>query len=218
MIDVKICGIRDRAALDAAIAGGARHVGLMFFPRSPRFVEPADAAALTSAADGRIERVGVFVNPNDDHLWRILDIVTLDVLQLHGRETPDRVADVRRRFGLPVWKAASIADAGDVERARAYEDIADAVLFDAKPPKDHTNALPGGNAIAFDWRLVRDLEWRGRWILSGGLTPENVGAALRLTGAPAVDVSSGVENVPGEKDPALIRAFLAACEQSATAG
>lgn len=206
-IEAKICGIRDDAALEAAIEGGAAFVGFVFYPPSPRAVTPSVAATLSERAGGRVKRVGLIVNATDIEIATILAKTPLDYLQLHGGETPDRVAVIRARFDLPVIKALPISTAKDVAGAAAYQDIADILLFDAKPP-NHPNALPGGNAISFDWSLLADNPSPGRWMLSGGLTQQNVAAAIAQSCARAVDVSSGVERARGEKDPALIRAFL----------
>ena len=161
---------------------------------------------LSEQAAGRAERVGVFVNPDDTLLATTLAAVPLDVIQLHGKEPPARVAEIKAKFGLPVWKAVSIAEPADVENARRYFTTADRLLFDAKPPKG--SVLPGGNAVTFDWTLLTGTAWPLPWLLSGGLHAGNVVEAVRLTGANAVDVSSGIESAPGQKDPARIRAFL----------
>jgi phosphoribosylanthranilate isomerase len=205
-IQAKLCGLNTAEAVAAALDGGAAWVGLMFFPPSPRFVSLEQAAALSKQAEGKAGRVGVFVAPEDALLGETLAAVPLDVIQLHGKEPPERVAEVKARFGLPVWKAVSIAEPADVEKARQYFGAADRLLFDAKPPKG--SKLPGGNAVSFDWTLLTGTEWPLPWLLSGGLHAGNVAEAVRLTGATAVDVSSGVESEPGVKDPARIRAFL----------
>ncbi len=205
-IQAKICGVNSAQAMDAALEGGAAMVGLMFFPPSPRFVNLTEAAALSRQAEGRAARVGVFVAPDDALLATTLEAVALDAVQLHGKEPPARVREVQAKFGLPVIKALSIAEQADVTGAAAYFEAAHRLLFDAKPPKG--SKLPGGNALAFDWRLLAGSEWPLPWLLSGGLQAGNVAEAVRLTGAHAVDVSSGVESEPGQKDPALIRAFL----------
>ena len=204
---IKICGIRTAPALDAAITAGADHAGFVFFPPSPRHVSLADAASLGARAAGRIGRVGLFVDAADDLIGEAVAAAGLDAIQLHGSETPERAAQVRARCGLPVWKALSVASAADVSRAAAYAGAADFVLFDAKTPK---GTLPGGMGLSFDWGLVA--RWNGplAWGLAGGLTPDNVGEAVRLTGAPLVDTSSGVESAPGEKDAARIAAFVRA--------
>ena len=201
---IKICGIATTEALDAAIAGRANHAGFVFFPPSPRNVSPAAAAALGSRAASRIGRVGLFVDASDALLGEAVVATGLDAIQLHGKETPDRAAQVRARFGLPVWKAVSVANAADVDRAAAYLGAADLVLFDAKTPND---ALPGGMGLSFDWSLLAGWKNRAPWGLAGGLTPDNVAEAVRLTGAPLVDTSSGVESAPGAKDPDLIARF-----------
>jgi phosphoribosylanthranilate isomerase len=205
-IQAKICGLNTPEAMAAALDGGTAMVGLMFFPPSPRFVDLTAAAALSSQAAGRAERVGVFVSPDDELLLATLANVPLDAIQLHGKEEPDRVSAVKALTGLPVIKAVSIAEPTDVVNAARYFESADRLLFDAKPPKG--SVLPGGNAVSFDWRLLTGTAWPLPWLLSGGLHAGNVSEAVRLTSATMVDVSSGVESVPGQKDPARIRTFL----------
>lgn len=206
---VKVCGLTDPAAVDAAARGGARAVGFVVFPPSPRF-RPVEAfAALAARVPAGVERVGVFVDPDDALLDATLAEVGLDVIQLHGGETPERVAAVRRRHGRPVMKALRVADAADLAPLDAYAAVADRLLFDAKPPTT-PDALPGGNGLAFDWRLLVGLRLDRPWLLSGGLDAGNLAEAARLTGAVAVDVSSGVEARPGVKDLAKIEAFLRA--------
>jgi len=194
----------------AAIEGGAGYVGLMFYPPSPRFLTFDQAARLSTLVPDRIERVGVFVDPPDELIAQTLDTVPLDMVQLHGNETPRRVAEIRGRFALPVLKAIKISKTDDLTEARAQEPVADMLLFDAKAPVEMTNALPGGNALAFDWKIVADHPWACPWMLSGGLDASNLDQAIATSGARRVDVSSGTESTPGQKDPALIRAFLAA--------
>ena len=206
-VQAKICGITTPDAMQAAVAGGARFVGLVFFPKSPRYVAPALAADLARAVPTGVRIVGLFVDPEDEELEHVLASVPIDMIQLHGGETPARVAEIRGRFQMPVVKAVAVAEPADLERARAYEDAADRLLFDAKPPKN-VAALPGGNGIPFDWSLLAGKSWRLPWMLSGGLTPANLAAAVAATGACAVDVSSGVEDRPGHKDPALVTRFL----------
>lgn len=208
-VEAKICGINAPAALAAALTGGARLVGFIFYPPSPRHLSREAAAALARDVPAGITRTGVFVDPDDALLAATLGAVPLDLLQLHGSESAERVAAVKRRFGKPVMKAIAVAGAADLETARSYFGIADQLLFDAKPPKEDAAALPGGNGLALDWQLLRERRWPLPWILSGGLTVDTVGEAVRISGAPRVDVSSGVESAPGVKDPALIRAFLA---------
>lgn len=215
MISVKICGIRDRAAMDAAIEGGAAMAGLMFYAPSPRAIDLMQAADLADHAAGRIALVGVFVDADDDHIARTLRAVPLTHLQLHGKESHDRVTDISQRFGLPVIKAVGIGNEADVERAHTYEPVADMLLFDARPPTGPGH-LPGGNALSFDWRLIAQENWGKPWVLSGGLTADSVAEAVTAAGAGAVDVSSGVESSRGIKDPALIRAFLAAVSKLET--
>lgn len=204
---IKICGISTPDALEAAIRAHAAYAGFVFFARSPRHVTPAQAADLGARAKGRIARIGLFVDADDAAITEAVTAAGLDGLQLHGQESPERAAQLRTRFGLPVWKALSVASADDVARAHAYAGAADLVLFDAKTPK---GTLPGGMGLSFDWNLVA--HWKGpvAWGLAGGLTPENVTEAVRQTGAPLVDTSSGVESAPGIKDEDRIAAFCAA--------
>lgn len=205
--EIKICGVTDAAALDAAIAARADHVGLVFFPPSPRFLSAADAQALAQRAAGRIGRVGLFVDADDAALDEGVSAGALDAIQLHGEETPARAAQVRARFGLPVWKVLPVAAAEDVARAAHYREAADLVLFDARTPK---GALPGGMGLRFDWSLLAAYHGPLPWGLAGGLTPDNVAEAVRLTRAPLVDTSSGVESAPGAKDVDKIRLFCQA--------
>ena len=207
---VKICGVNSAEAMTAAVAGGAAYVGLMFYPPSPRFLEAEAAAGLAAPVPAGVKRVGVFVDEPDEVIERILAAVPLEMLQFHGTEPPERVHRARARFGLPVIKAVKLASAADLAAARAYEQAADMLLFDAKPPADMSGVLPGGNALTFDWRLLKGSAWDRPWLLSGGLTAENLAEAVAVTGARIVDVSSGVESAPGRKDAARIRAFLGA--------
>jgi phosphoribosylanthranilate isomerase len=206
---VKICGITHMAALGAAIEGGADLVGFIFYPPSPRYVAPGRAAALGGATPPEIRRVGVFVDPADAVLAQTLDRVRLDLLQLHGGESPQRIAEIKARFGLPVIKSVAVSCLRDVEGAGDYALAADWLLFDAKPPR-RPGALPGGNAVSFDWTLLSGHGWAVPHLISGGLDAGNVGTALASTGARGVDVSSGVERAPGDKDPEKIAAFLKA--------
>ena len=205
---IKICGLTDASALDAAILAHADYAGFVFFPPSPRNLSLADAAALSARAEGRIVRVGLFVDAGDAAIGEALTAARLDVLQLHGDETPARAAQLRAQFGLPVWKALTVAANADVTRAAAFAGAADLILFDARTPKG--SALPGGMGLSFDWNLVAN--WRGPlpWGLAGGLSPDNVAEAIRLTGAPLVETSSGVERAPGVKDASRIAAFCRA--------
>ena len=212
-VEAKICGINDPAAMDAAVAGGAWAVGLVFYPPSPRFVTPAEAADLAARVPEGVRRVGLFVDADDTAIDEVLAAVPLEMLQLHGRESPERAAALRARLARPVMKAIKVAAAADLEAADAYFEAADMLLFDAKAPPDMAGALPGGNALRFDWRLIEGREWPIPWVLSGGLTPENLAEAVRRTGARRVDVSSGVEDRPGHKSVARIAAFLEAARR-----
>lgn len=205
--EIKICGIRDAAALDAVIDAHADYIGLNFFARSPRYVSPREAGELAARAEGRIGRVGLFVDAPDAEIAEALHAARLDALQLHGQESPERAAQLRKQFGLPVWKVVSVASAADIARADAYTGAADFILFDAKTPR---GTLPGGMGLAFDWTLLSG--WKGAlpWGLAGGLTPENVAEAARIAGAPLVDAASGVESAPGVKDTGRIAAFVRA--------
>ncbi|WP_234853102.1 phosphoribosylanthranilate isomerase [Paracoccus everestensis] len=208
MAQVKICGLRRPEHIEAAADAGARYVGLVFFPKSPRAVSADEAAALVLHVPVGMARVGLFVDPDDAMLDAVLGKVPLDIIQLHGSESPDRVAQVKGLTGLPVMKSVGLSGPADLPALTDYGLVADMLLVDAKPPQDAV--LPGGNGLSFDWRLLVGRKWLRPWMLAGGLTPQNVAEAIRLTGAPAVDVSSGVETEPGVKDEGLIRAFVAA--------
>ncbi|MBV9859987.1 MAG: phosphoribosylanthranilate isomerase [Alphaproteobacteria bacterium] len=208
-VAVKICGITSEAAVGAAVAGGAAYLGFVFYPPSPRAVTPARAAELCAAVPSGVQRVGLFVDADDAAIRAVLDLAPIDILQFHGSETPDRVADAKVRLRRPVMKSIPVAAEEDVLAAGIYEPVADMLLFDAKPPR-RADALPGGNGLVFDWRLVGGRPRRRPWMLSGGLTAELLPEAVRASRAPAVDVSSGVERRPGDKDPDKIRAFLTA--------
>jgi phosphoribosylanthranilate isomerase len=207
-IRVKICGLREPAHVDAAVRAGAAYVGLVFFAKSPRNLSADEAARLAAAVPAGVAKVALTVDADDATLDALLDRVPLDMLQLHGRETPERVAEVRARFGLPVMKAVGIAGEEDLPALEEFGRVADQLLVDAKPPKDAT--LPGGNGLAFDWRLIAGRRWPVPWMLAGGLTADNVVEAIRLTSARQVDVSSGVESAPGVKDEGMIASFIAA--------
>jgi phosphoribosylanthranilate isomerase len=206
-VRVKICGLTAPEAVRHAAASGAAYVGLVFFPGSPRNVRPERAAALIAAAPSGVTTVALLVDPEDALVDRVAAL-PVGMIQLHGRETPGRVAEIRARAGLPVMKAIGIGAAGDLAQIAAYEAVADQILVDARPPEGAER--PGGNAAAFDWRLIAGREWARPWMLAGGLTPGNVSEAVRLTGARQVDVSSGVESAPGVKDPARVTDFIAA--------
>jgi len=207
-VQAKICGINDETAMRAAVEAGADFVGLVFYPPSPRAVDPGQAARLAEAVPDGVIKVGLFVDPDDALIDTVLTQVALDMLQLHGSETPARCAALRARTGLPVMKAIKVADKSDIETARDYLGSVDWLMFDAKAPRDMENALPGGNALSFDWKLLSGQEWPVPWMLAGGINPENVAHAVAASGTKVVDVSSGVESAPGRKDPARIAAFL----------
>ena len=212
-IKVKICGITHPEAMIAAVKGGAHYVGLVFYSRSPRAVSPTMAAQLIAHIGAtNVLSVGLFVDPTQELLKDVITQVSLDVLQLHGNETPEDVYVIRQYFGLPVIKAFRLAVQEDVDAVIPYLPIVDYVLFDAKPPSDNS-FLPGGNGMTFDWSLVMDRHWSCPWILSGGLTNTNLAQAITQTKAQIVDVSSGVEDYPGHKDPLLIHHFLRTAAQ-----
>ncbi|WP_122073105.1 phosphoribosylanthranilate isomerase [Pseudophaeobacter sp. EL27] len=213
-IRVKICGLKTPQDVAAAASAGAGYVGFVFFPKSPRNVSFEQAASLALEAPVGLCKVALTVNADDAMLDALTEAVPLDMLQLHGGESPERVAQVKARYGLSVMKAIGIAGAEDLAKIDLYSQIADQLLIDAKPPKDAD--LPGGNGLAFDWRLLAGRKyWQRPWMLAGGLTPDNVAEAVRLTGARQVDVSSGVETAPGQKDADLIGRFTSAALSAA---
>lgn len=207
---VKICGLKTPETLAAALDAGADMVGFVFFPKSPRHIDLATAETLGRQAAGRALKVALTVDADDTQLAGIIAALHPDLMQLHGHETPDRVAAIRARFGLPVMKAIGVATAEDLKDVQAFAAVSDRLLFDAKAPKDA--AHPGGNGLAFDWSLITGLDLSIPSMVSGGLDPANVAEALRRTGAQGVDVSSGVETAPGQKDPAKITAFVTAAK------
>jgi phosphoribosylanthranilate isomerase len=209
-VKVKICGVRTPAIVNAAAEEGADYVGLVLFAKSPRHVEIEEARALAAIAKGKIGTVAVLVDPDDTLLDEVVERVRPDLLQLHGSETPERVAAIKARTSLPVMKAVPVAEQSDAAEARRYARFADAILFDAKAKPGAT--LPGGNGVAFDWLALKGLA--APFALSGGLTPDNIGEAIRVTGAALVDVSSGVERAPGEKDVELVRRFIRAAKSA----
>ncbi|WP_371156560.1 phosphoribosylanthranilate isomerase [Jannaschia sp. 2305UL9-9] len=211
-VRVKICGLSRLADVEAVADAGAAYMGLVFFPPSPRNVSPEQARDLAVAAPPGLAKVALLVDPDDATLDAVTSVVPLDMIQLQGAETPERVAEVRARTGLPVMKAVGLRDEGDLARIHMFEGVADQILVDAKPPKGAD--LPGGNGVGFDWRLIAGRTWKTPWMLAGGLTAENVAEAVRLTGARQVDLSSGVETAPGVKDAGLIAAF---CKAAAAA-
>lgn len=212
-VEVKICGLDRAEAVDAAVEGGAHYTGFVFYPPSPRNLSPERAAALTARVPSSVVKVGLFVDPTDAEIDAALALNRLDMIQLHGSETPERVADVKRRSDLAVMKAIKIARREDVVSATPYYDVADRILFDALAPASMANALPGGNALSFDWMLLDGLAVPLPWMLAGGLTADNLVEAIRLTKARSVDVSSGVEDRPGMKNLDKIGAFLAAAKR-----
>lgn len=208
MAQVKICGLRQAEHVATAIDAGARYLGFNFFPRSPRYVTPEQAAALMAEVSPGVASVGLFVDPGDDLLAATLKVAPLDMIQLHGQENPARVTEIKALTGLPVIKAVGVAEASDLDALWDYGLVADMLLVDTKAPKGA--ALPGGNGQSFDWHLLTGRKFLKPWLLAGGLTRDNVAEAIRITGAPGVDLSSGVEIAPGQKDSGLIRDFIAA--------
>ena len=207
-IEVKICGLTDAAAVKAVVEGGAAMCGFVFFPASPRNLTPKEAAELTKGVPEGVIRVGLTVDADDALLAEIALVAKVDMLQLHGAETLARTNEVRERFGLPVIKVLAVQGPDDLAAAKAYQGVADRLMFDAKPPEDASR--PGGNARTFNWRVLKNQTFALPWLLAGGLTAENLAEAVKTSGAVAVDVSSGVENAPGVKNVDKIRAFLAA--------
>ena len=212
MAEAKICGVKTPEAVAAALDGGAAAIGFNFFPKSPRYLDPETAARLAAPARGRARAVAVLVDPDDALLDRLLAGFRPDLLQLHGKESPSRAAQIAARTGIGVVKVLTVSDSSDVAAALAYEPVAEHLMFDAKAPKDAV--LPGGNGVAFDWTLLSGRRFSRPWLLAGGLDPWNVADAVHKSGAPLVDVSSGVERGPGVKDPALISAFLEAVRRA----
>ncbi|MDQ2094560.1 phosphoribosylanthranilate isomerase [Rhodalgimonas zhirmunskyi] len=211
-VRTKICGLTRREDVTACAEAGVVYIGLNFFAKSPRYVTPAQARMLALEAPVGLAKVGLVVDADDATLDAILDEVPLDMLQLHGHESVERVRWVRARYGLPVMKAVGVSEAADLDALARYAAVADQILVDAKPPKGAI--LPGGNGVPFDWTLLDGREWATPWMLAGGLTPQNVTEAIKRTGAVQVDTASGVETAPGVKDADLIRAFVEAAERN----
>ncbi len=206
-VSVKICGLTAPDHVRAAVDAGARYLGFNFFAKSPRYVSPQQAAALARHVPAGVAKVALVVNASDEVLDDITQNAPFDILQLHGGESIERVQEIKDRYGLPVMKVIGVADEADLTAIDAFSDVADQLLIDAKPPKNAV--LPGGNGLAFDWRLLAGRKyWRKPWMLAGGLTPDNVAEAVRMTGARQVDVASGVESAPGVKDATLMKAFI----------
>ncbi len=210
MTAVKICGLNTASSVTAAAQAGARYIGFNFFEKSPRYVNIPQARELALSVPANICKVALFVDATNEELDAITAGVPIDMLQLHGHETPERVIEVKKRYGLPVMKVIGVSDASDLDAIDTYMRVSDQILIDAKPPKNAV--LPGGNGISFDWRLIADRRWAVPWMLAGGLTTENVAEAVRMTGAKQVDVSSGVESAPGIKDKIKIATFIAAAQ------
>jgi len=210
-VAVKICGVTTAKDITACAEAGARYIGFNFFPRSPRYLPPGQAAAVAAEVPMGIAKVGLVVNVTDAELDHLTQAVPIDMLQLHGAETPERVAQLKARYGLPIMKVVGIASAEDIAKIDHYTGVADQILIDAKAPKDAT--LPGGNGLSFDWTLLDGRRWSLPWMLAGGLTAANVGEAIRRTGATQVDVASGVEAAPGVKTAELIKAFCDAARR-----
>lgn len=204
----KICGLSTEESVRAAINAGADYIGFVFYPKSPRNVSVNTAAKLAKIAGENVLKAGVFVNPTDELLKSVINEVNIDIIQLHGNESVERVKFIRDKFDKKVMKAISVAGADDIKKAHDYENAADMLLFDAKPPADMDGALPGGNGLAFDWQLIAGYQWPVDWMLSGGLNIDNVLEAIKISGATIVDVSSGLETTPGNKDINKINAFL----------
>jgi len=207
-LDIKICGLKTPEAVHAALAGGASHIGFIFFEKSPRHIKLVDAARLRKLAIGKADVVAVSVDADDEMLDRIVAEVKPDMLQLHGHETPARVSEIKARYSLPIMKAFAIRETGDLAGVEAYSGIVDRLLFDAKPPKG--SDLPGGNGVAFDWALLGELGAGVPYMLSGGLDQTNIADAMAIARPPGIDISSGVESGPGVKDVQLISDFLQA--------
>lgn len=206
-VDLKICGLSSAAGVRAAVQGGAAYVGFVFFEKSPRAVTPDIMAALSVSVPKTVKKVGLFVNPSMDEIAAAVATGALDMVQLHGSETPGMVAQIKEKFHLPVMKAIAIASEEDIVKARTYEVTADRLLFDAKPPEGASR--PGGNALSFDWSLIADQDWVLPWMLAGGIDVGNLAQAVEISGATAIDVSSGVEDAPGVKSPEKISELLA---------
>ncbi|NSX56704.1 phosphoribosylanthranilate isomerase [Parasulfitobacter algicola] len=207
---VKICGLTRTSDIAAVVDAGATYAGFVFFPKSPRNISMAKAKELALNVPTGIAKVALVVDPTNTVLDQILSDIAIDILQLHGHESPQRVADIREKYGLPVMKAIGVANESDLPQLQDYAQVADQLLVDAKPSEQ--SDLPGGNGLAFDWRLIADRRWPVPWMLAGGLTAGNVAEAIRLTGAQQVDVSSGVESAPGVKDAQLIQHFVTAAK------
>ena len=209
-VSVKVCGLTSAAAMEDATKAGARYAGLVFFEKSPRNVSIDQAREIALAAPIGLAKVALTVDASDDFLQTLLDKVAIDIIQLHGKETPERVREVKAKFGLPVMKAVGVADKDDLFKLDMFSEVADQILVDAKAPKGAD--LPGGNGLSFDWTLIQGRRWSTPWMLAGGLTPETARKAVEMTGARQLDVSSGVESAPGIKDAQKMQAFVQAAQ------
>ncbi len=210
MVLAKICGLDAPDSVATAMLEGAAMLGFNFYPPSPRYLTPERAGQLVSAVPSGVDRVGLFVDASDEEIGAVLDRAPLDLIQVQGAETPERVAKIRDTFKRPVIKAIKVESPADLDAAQVFDGVADWLLFDAKAPKTLANALPGGNGISFDWRMLKGRRFKRPWLLAGGLDADNLATAVAESGAVAVDVSSGVESAPGVKDPERIKAFLRA--------
>ena len=215
---VKICGLSTPETIETALQAGANWIGFVFFPKSPRHVEYGKAKELVGPVRGKASIVALTVNASDDELEAIDQSINPDIWQLHGSETPERLLQIKERYGRPVMKALPIRDESDLAVISSYEDVSDILLLDAKPPKDMNTELPGGNGIAFDWQLIKNLKLKKPLVLAGGLDPSNVAEAIRLTRPQGVDVSTGVESAPGTKDRQKIMDFVYAAKQASETG
>ena len=209
-VRVKICGVTSQQLMRDVGNAGAQYAGLVFFEKSPRNLSLDKARSIALEAPTGLAKVALVVNPSDRFLDSLTTTVPLDMIQLHGSETPERVSEIKQKTGLPVMKAIGVAEKDDLKKLDVYATVADQLMVDAKPAKDAI--LPGGNGYAFDWSLLQGRRWTGPWMLAGGLNPENVAQAIAITGAQQIDVSSGVEICPGKKDKRKINAFVRAAQ------
>lgn len=214
MAKVKICGLSTKETVLTAVKAGAKYIGLVFYPPSPRNVTINQAVEILATPYQDILTVGVFVNPSDALLTNVLKVVNLDVIQLHGNEDPERVKYISTRFAKSVMKAISVSDVSDLNKAKEYESVCDMLLFDAKAPIEMHNSLPGGNGLVFDWKLIADYQWNVPWMLSGGLHAKNVQEAIKISGTKIVDISSGLESEPGNKDISMIETFMKVIQET----
>ncbi|MEM6895986.1 MAG: phosphoribosylanthranilate isomerase [Pseudomonadota bacterium] len=210
-VKIKFCGLKRPEDVRASAEVGAAYAGFNFFPKSPRYVTPEDARSLVRLTPRKMTKVALVVDADDSELDAVLGVAEMDMVQLHGHETPERVSEVKARYGLPVMKVLGVGAPEDVAQIDLFAGVADQLLIDAKPPKGAV--LPGGNGVAFDWRLIADIDWPLPWMLAGGLTAQNVAEAVRLTGATQLDLASGIESAPGIKDVGLMAEFAVALSE-----